>query len=446
MQKLDADGSLNRADMIQILTSVGSSGTVSATDMADLKTILANAAQYNMPSYVQVLAGDVVNGNVANADYQGAPLGNLAAGSSAVQLDDLIGKWFLGADLPALSSNTLTYATASGSLFPAAPSTNDEFQGQLGDCYFISSLGAIADSDPAAIQNMFINNGDGTYTVRFYGGTYGSYNSNGTVSDGFTNNAGTADYVTVNCSLPVFANSNGMLAYADYESYASSPSNSLWIPLAEKAYAQWNETGKEGRDGKNAYASIEGGWMATVDAQVLGYNATDYSLTASTEQAMINALNANQAVTIGTDTSTNSADTLSYGLVGSHAYAVTGYNASANLFTLYNPWGCDQPGVLSWSQLQATCDGFVVANATGSVPISGANLHAPAAAVAQFGRRGGVWTSPLATTSANSIPVWTTFPAAQSATVANPAATGNSPLASAVDALFANQDFADFTS
>ena len=94
MQSLDADGSLGRADMIQILTSVGASGTVSATDLADLKTILTDAAQYNMPGYVQVLAGDVVNGNVANANYQGAALGNLAAGSSAAQLDDLIDKWF----------------------------------------------------------------------------------------------------------------------------------------------------------------------------------------------------------------------------------------------------------------------------------------------------------------------------------------------------------------
>ena len=73
MQELDAGGSLNRADMIRILTSVGTAGTVSATDLSDLKTILANAAQYNMPNYVQVLAGDVVNGNPANANYQAPP-------------------------------------------------------------------------------------------------------------------------------------------------------------------------------------------------------------------------------------------------------------------------------------------------------------------------------------------------------------------------------------
>ncbi len=189
VQQLDAGGSLNRADMIQILTSVGAGGSVSATDFADLKTILADAAQFNMPNYVQVLSSDVVNGNPANATYQGAALGNLAAGSSKTQLTDLIDKWFYGTDLPTLTSTAFTYTTASGSLFPVTPSVNDEYQGQLGDCYFISSLGTIADTNPAAIENMFINNGDGTYTVRFYTGAYAAYYAaNGTISDGFLNN------------------------------------------------------------------------------------------------------------------------------------------------------------------------------------------------------------------------------------------------------------------
>ena len=132
---------------------------------------------------------------------------------------------------------------------------------------------------------MFINNGDGTYTVRFYGGTYGAfYTANGTVSDGFHSGSGTADYVTVNLSLPTFQRHAGLCRL---RRHAANPNNSLWIPLAEKAYAQWNETGNEGRNGTNTYNSIQGGWMATVDAQVLGHNATDYSLNTSTQQAMI---------------------------------------------------------------------------------------------------------------------------------------------------------------
>ena len=58
-----------------------------------------------MPNYVAVLASDVVQGNPANANYQGQPLGNLANQSSeqamATALDDLVGKWFYGTDLPA---------------------------------------------------------------------------------------------------------------------------------------------------------------------------------------------------------------------------------------------------------------------------------------------------------------------------------------------------------
>ncbi|HEX4148444.1 MAG TPA: C2 family cysteine protease, partial [Pirellulales bacterium] len=365
VQSLDADGSISRNDMIQILDSVSAKGAVTTSELADLKKIVSEATTLNMAGYVQVLASDVVNGNTANATYQGQALGNLAVGSSATQFNDLVGKWFLGTDLPTLTDSSLVYKTAAGSLFPTAPSHNNELQGELGDCYFISALGTIADKNPAAIENMFINNGDGTYTVRFYTGNYGSsYNSSdGSYSDGFTNGSGTADYVTVNLSLATTA--SGMLYYSDYGSSYSNANNALWIPLAEKAYAEWNQTGKEGRDGQNSFASIEGGWMATVDAQVLGHNATDYMMGTATQQQLVNALASGEAVTIGTTQTI-------YGLYGSHAYAVTGYNASSNTFTLYNPWGFDQPGQLTWAQLEASCSGFVAVNAAGSTAISGA--------------------------------------------------------------------------
>jgi hypothetical protein len=276
-----------------------------------------------------------------------------------------------------LPSQYVTYQAVSGSLFPHAPTITDEHQGELGDCYFISSLGTIASSNPAAIENMIINNGDGTYTVRFYTGTYGgSANSDGSYSDGFASGAGTADYVTVNNMLPTYG---GTLAFADYGASPTNASNTLWIPLLEKAYAQWNETGNEGRNGTNTYAGIEGGWMATVDAQVLGHNATDYGMGATYQQDMINALNSGEAVTIGTIGSSNSSDTLPYGLYGSHAYGVTGYNASSGTFTLYNPWGFDQPtSALTWADLQATTSGFVVANTSGTTPLGGGQAKSTA--------------------------------------------------------------------
>jgi hypothetical protein len=389
IESLDADGSINRQDMIQILRSTGTDGSIDAGEFTDLKTLLRQAAMFNMPGYVQTLAGDVVNGNPANAKFQGATLGNLAAGSSAAQLNTLVDKWFLGADHPALCNTSLVYRSVAGTLFPHTPSHTDEFQGQLGDCYLISALGTLADSSPAAVQNMFIDNGDGTFTVRFYTGTYGTvYNwSDGSISAGFKDNHGTADYVTVDLMLPT--SSSGMLVYAGYGSDYADPANALWIPLAEKAYAQWNETGKEGRDGLNAYASIQGGWMATVDAQVLGYNATDYIMTRTGKQVAIDALAARKAVTIGTLQWSGT----KYGLYASHAYAIVGYNASTDKFTLYNPWGTDHPGPLSWSQLQETCSQLAVADTSGSTPILGAasllgnvktSSHAVSGAVAAF--------------------------------------------------------------
>jgi hypothetical protein len=364
VQSLDADGSINRQDMIQILRSVGADGTVDTTEFSDLKKVLTQAATLKMPDYVLALAGDVVNGNAANAAFQGKSLGNLTAGSTSVQLNNLIDKWFFGADHPKLCNTSLVYRSTAGSLFPHAPSHNDEYQGQLGDCYFISALGTLADSNPAAVRNMFIDNGDGTYTVRFHTGTYGTiYNyTDGSISAGFKNNVGTPDYITVDRMLPT--TSAGLLAYAGYGANYANTANSLWIPLAEKAYAQWNETGKEGRDGLNAYASIQAGWMATVDAQVLGHNATDYIMTRTSEQTAINALASHQAVTIGTLSWSGT----NCGLYPTHAYAIIGYDAAADKFTLYNPWGCMQPGQLTWSQLQATCSQLCVADTSGSLP------------------------------------------------------------------------------
>ncbi len=194
-----------------------------------------------------------------------------------------------------------------------------------------------------------------SWTVRFYGN-------------------GVADYVTVNNQLPVSGNT---LVFDGYGTSISSPKG-LWIALVEKAYAEWNQTGKEGRNGQNSYAAIAGGWMANVDAQVLGQNAASYDLSStSDQQALVAGMTAKMAVTIATDGSGNSGDTLPYGLYGNHAYAIIGYNSTAKTFTLYNPWGVDQPTqALTWAQLQTVTDGFVVANASHTQPIAGSNLHA----------------------------------------------------------------------
>jgi hypothetical protein len=348
-----ADGSFSRKDMLGALAIIQTEkdGVIDASDLSDLRTIVQNASALKMPDYVYVLTNDVVNGNVANTYYQGDTLGNLEVGSSNAQFSKLIGKWFYGTDLPYCWG--LPYATVSGSLygnfrmlFGASPSHLDEKQGQLGDCYLIAALGSIADSSPMAIKNMFIDNGGGSWTVRFF--------SNGV-----------ADYVTVNRSLPAW---DGALVFAGYGLSCSNAANVLWMPLLEKAYAQWNETGKtEQGTYTNSYTDIEGGWTGNVYRQALGYS-TIYEMNTAQKNAkatLINALAAHQAVTISTNTSTNFKNT---GLHANHAYNVLSYNSGTGKFTLYNPWGSSQPKQLTWSQLSANASWFAATSATSTSP------------------------------------------------------------------------------
>ncbi len=317
-----------------------------------------------MPGYVQVLASNVVNTNAANAMYQGAAAGNLAAGSTNALLTKLVDKWFYGTDLPTISTSGVSYRTATGPLFVNGTAAfTDQKQGALGDCYLIATLGALAGRNPAAVANMFIDNGDGTFTVRFYTGSYSMfYTADGSISDGFASGSGVADYVTVNRQVASYGNNT--FAYSNSGFSITSSSAAIWIALAEKAYAQWNETGKSGRTAANTYSAIEGGWMGTVNAQVLGVNASSYVLANTNAQSLINALSAGKAVTIGTKSSPGN------GLVGGHAYSVTSYDAATQKFTLFNPWNSTHPAPLTWAQLQAGCSWFTTANATSSPIVS----------------------------------------------------------------------------
>ena len=341
VQSLFADQAIDRTGMIQILQSAAVDGAVTPDALSALETLTTpqNESQLNVPNYVAVLASDVVNGNPANANYQGQPLGNLAEQGGdqlrATALGDLVNKWFYGTDLPAAVMGT-TYTAVAGSLFGDnadqalnVPSSSDMRQGALGDCYFIAALGrwrtarrrpSRACSSPTAWRTAFRAGRSASTTIR----------------RGYV-----ADYVTVNAMLPI--DLAGNLGFA-----GAGTSGSLWMPLLEKAYAQWNETGREGRDGQNSYTSLNGGWMQNVDSQVLGLAPTTLCPTSdpATKQALIDALESNAAVTaaiFGGDTEFNA-----LGLVSGHAYDVVGYDADPvsptfDTFRLKNPWGFDDP-------------------------------------------------------------------------------------------------------
>jgi len=273
-----------------------------------------------------------VAGNAANATYQGQALGNLAAGSTSTKLDNLVNKWFLGLDHPVASG---TYRQVAGTLFVDGASYTDIRQGSAGDCYLMAALAEVAKVDASAITNMFVINGDGTYTVRYYNGT-------------------SAEYVTVDSYLPT--NSSGKLIYAGLGLAYNNSSNELWVPLAEKAYVQLNQMGwvrpGQGGSGMNSYSAIDGGYIYLALGHVTGQSTVKFALTSSASSftTFVSAFNAGKAIGFATYSSPPDSR-----VVGGHAYAVIGFNATNQTVTLFNPWGSQYQYAeltLSWSQIQ----------------------------------------------------------------------------------------------
>jgi len=189
---------------------------------------------------------------------------------------------------------------------------NDVAQGGVGDCYYVASLAGLAQADPNIISQAITDLGDGTFAVRFY------------------NNAGQPQYVRVDADLPVVGGRT--LAYADL-----GAGDDLWVPLMEKAYAYY-------RTGANTYASIGGGWMSTVYAQITGRPATDYNLSSkTTDQSVIStitsALAAHKALSAGSIKTSGP-------ILGSHAYMIKSIQTvnGSTTVTLFNPWGIDGAG------------------------------------------------------------------------------------------------------
>ncbi|MCJ8278532.1 MAG: C2 family cysteine protease [Rivularia sp. ALOHA_DT_140] len=320
-RSLFSDNTLDRNDMITILRDAKDGNIVDAAEITDLRTLVDNASNLGIQDYVRVLSSKVVYGDTANKS------GNLQTGSSAEQLDKLINKWFLGSDRP---QTPHTYQYANGSLFQNGISHDDIRQGYINDCFFLAGLGATVVQSPEVIRKMFIDYGDGTFTVRFY-------------------NNGVADYVTVDRYLPT--NNIGNLVYANAGDYHGNANNELWVALAEKAYAQLNESGWINQDNTNSYNGIgNAGYLSDAFAHITGEKAALGRFLSFDK--VVNAFNAGEVVGFGSKSSD-----IQSNIVTSHAYALVDYNADTQKFTLLNPWSTDNNAQksrtleLSWSEI-----------------------------------------------------------------------------------------------
>jgi hypothetical protein len=346
-QQLTLNNSLSYNGMLTILQDAAAGG-MTATKFSALQTLaslLNQTGGLTTSAYVQQIADDVILGNSANAKWNGGSstattLGNLSATSTQTQVNDLIGKWFLGTDLPGLdvsgigeSNYNPTYQTSTLPLFSGTPSYLDVNQGYLGDCYFVAALGETALQDPSLIENMITANGNGTYSVLFYVN-------------------GQPDYVTVNGQLPMMGGGYSW-ANGSTTEFANGTVDE-WVALVEKAFVQLNEqtaaAGYGGHPTGNAYEDINGGTAITL-SEITDQTFNTYNLTSGESTLSLSSLMstlssdwaAGDEIILSTPTADNG------NLVGDHMYIVTGINVAAGTISIQNPWGSAYSGSLQMS-------------------------------------------------------------------------------------------------
>ncbi|NWK76588.1 putative Ig domain-containing protein [Aquitalea sp. LB_tupeE] len=379
-------GNVTEAGLAKMVTDLAaeltsSKSTLSSSQFNDLKTIVTNLnVGETASSYSQYTLNALVNGNAANSSWTGgaassSSLGNLSAGSSAAQLNNLNGKWLLGTDLPTSTATVdgrtfnINYSTSKAGLFGSSgPLASDINQGQLGDCYFLSSIAEVAIQNSGIIRNMITDNGNGSYGVAFHV-------------------KGATEYVTVNNVLQTGCNSGP----------------NMWATLLEKAYAQLqaiNVTTGNSYTG-NSFTAIGNGGLPeyalesiTGASQITDYSGSGTSWLCRTYNSSLSGTGSQSGLSNATvlsslkthlaagDDVVLSSYTWSYDaagkvqLVAGHAMSVYGIDAANGNLEIRNPWG-SQTGQywnttfeVSLSTLLAAGDTITVDNAGGSVPVT----------------------------------------------------------------------------
>ena len=223
---------------------------------------------------------------------------------------------------PLVQTLYLTEAGETGAINVA-----DINQGEIGDCYLLSSIGEIALLKPSFISNMIHVNANGTETVTLYEASNGSLPT-------WTTTAFKAVSETVTNVFPANVVNNG--ATQD----VLKNQKEIWPQVLEKAYATLD----------GGYAAIGNGGSPVVAMEELTGHAASFMSPASlTLASLASFVSAGDMIVMDTKAS----GALPNNLVPDHAYmfeGVTGTGANA-VVHLGNPWGFDQPTAMLVSQL-----------------------------------------------------------------------------------------------
>jgi hypothetical protein len=348
-----SDFVITRQEIVSLVTLATRLGPFSAQRLADLRAVSLQMVPYlpaSRAAYEQFILHAVLFGNPANAWWTGGnstriPLGNLTSGNAFLVRSRLIGKWYAGADLPTnyvsgdsaadATAVSFTYAAATGPVFVDGARAVDVDQGWAGTCYLLAAAGAITATRPAVVEDMFLDNGDGTYGVRFLTSTQAEI------------------WVTVDRRIPS-RNGTILLAAGAERSWAGE----LWPALLEKAYAQANEMGLFGRPvAANSYRWIEGGLDDALvhigGGERTRFVTADEFLHGSGNESSAQGDPANWSRFLAPAMAASAAGrSLIFGCFGTtrgangrrnlvpfHGFAIVGAGTAADSFVFVNPWG-----------------------------------------------------------------------------------------------------------
>lgn len=199
-------------------------------------------------------------------------------------------------------------------LYKGGTEAVDINQGQLGDCYFLTVLGAAAnESDATLISSCFYAselNSAGVMLVALYIN-------------------GKREWVLVDDFLPAYA--SGTPAFVH-----SKQVGEIWPCLLEKAWAKVHGT----------YARVESGQISIAAQHVLGIPGADWNLDRDTAEKVNQEIKKAANKNFLMFASTYGDNRNIHGLVGGHAYEIVKRfeinwegNANYELFMMRNPWG-----------------------------------------------------------------------------------------------------------
>ncbi|MCB0640271.1 MAG: hypothetical protein KDC44_01465, partial [Phaeodactylibacter sp.] len=204
-----------------------------------------------------------------------------------------------------------------GSLDKDEIDPNDVIQNQLGDCYFLGSIAAVARANPEAIRQLITDNKDGTYTVKLYA------DKRGRVKEDYTE-------ITVTNAIPLDANKKQPYA----EAGQGKESVELWVMILEKAYAKL----------QGGYGKIEGGFGTEGLGAITGQKGKNYfpnsMKTAKMVELIKEALDNKWPITAETGNVSKKA-AKNTKLIKYHLYAPEAIDEGAQTIDLQNPWGVD---------------------------------------------------------------------------------------------------------